>query len=94
MVHKSILLTRGVGIGGHRWHVPPPANFFKGPKLPFFVMKSALFVQANVAVKTKLTSKVPFLFGNFDVFKKIFVKNVKFRYSMMRKFFFLPPTFA
>ena len=27
----------------------------------FFVMKSALFVQANVAVNTILTSKVPFL---------------------------------
>jgi hypothetical protein len=26
--------------------------------VPFFVMKSALFVQANVAVNTKLTSKV------------------------------------
>ena len=35
-------------------------------------MKSALFVQANVAVNTKLTSKVPFLFGNFQVFKKKF----------------------
>jgi hypothetical protein len=45
-------------------------------------MKSALFVQANVAVNTKLTSKVPFLFGNFDVFKKILVKNVQFRYGM------------
>jgi hypothetical protein len=33
-------------------------------------MKSALFVEANVAVNTKLTSKVPFLFGNFRVFKK------------------------
>ena len=28
--------------------------------MPFFVIKSALFVQANVAVNTKLTSKVPF----------------------------------
>jgi hypothetical protein len=27
-------------------------------------MKIALFVQANVAVNIKLTSKVPFLFGN------------------------------
>ena len=34
----------------------------------FFVTKSALFVQTNVAVNTKLTSKVPFLFGNFQVF--------------------------
>jgi hypothetical protein len=33
-------------------------NFFKGSKVPFFVMKSALFVQANVAVNTILTSKV------------------------------------
>jgi hypothetical protein len=35
-------------------------------------MKSALFVQANVAVNTKLTSNVPFLFGNFQVLKKTF----------------------
>ena len=34
-------------------------------------MKSALFVQANVAVSTKLTSKVAFLFGNFDAFKNL-----------------------
>jgi hypothetical protein len=33
-------------------------------------MKSALFVQANVAINTKLTSKVAFLFGNFDALKK------------------------
>jgi hypothetical protein len=45
-------------------------------------MKSALFVQDNVAVNTKLISKVPFLFGNFDVFKKIFGKNVQFLYGM------------
>ena len=44
-------------------------------------MKSALFVQANVAVNSKLTSKVPFLFGNFQVFKKNLVKNVQFRYG-------------
>ena len=54
--------------------------------MPFFVMKSALFVQANVAVNTKLTSKVPFLFGNFQVFKKNLVKNVQFRYGMTGKF--------
>jgi hypothetical protein len=47
-----------------------PPNFLKGPKVPFFVMKSALFVQANVAVNTKLTSKVAILFENFDAFKK------------------------
>ena len=56
----------GGGGGGHRRHVPslPVLNFFKGPKLPFFVMKSALFVQTcaqtNVAVNTNL--KVPFVF--------------------------------
>jgi hypothetical protein len=33
-------------------------------KSALFVMKSALFVQANVAVNTT------FLFGNFDDFKK------------------------
>ena len=54
-------------------------------------MKSALFVQANVAVNTKLTSKVPFLFGNFQVFLKNLVKNVQFRYSTTGKFF-LPHT--
>jgi hypothetical protein len=48
-----------------------PPTFFKGPKVPFFVMKSTFFVQANVAVNTKLTSKVPILFENFDVFQKI-----------------------
>jgi hypothetical protein len=57
-------------------------------------MKSALFcdekcpfVQANVAVNTKLTSKVPFLLGNFQVFKKNLVKNVQFRYGTTGKFF-------
>jgi hypothetical protein len=55
-------------------------------------MKSARFVQANVAVNTfKLTSKVPFLFGNFDVFKKNLVKNVQFRYGMTGTFFFPSP---
>ena len=54
-------------------------------------MKSALFVQANVAVNTKLTSKVPFLFGNFQVFKKNLVKNVQFRYGMTGKFLLSPP---
>jgi hypothetical protein len=50
-------------------------------------MKSALFVQANVAVNT--------LFGNFHVFQKNLVKNVQFRYGMTGKFFFppLPSTF-
>ena len=60
----------------------PPPNFFKVPKVPFFVMKSAPFVQGNVAVNTKLISKVPFLFGNFDVFKINLVKNVQFLYGM------------
>ena len=72
--------VRGVGTGGgggHRGHVPPPPpQFFQRTKSALFVMKSALFVQANVAINTKLTSKVPFLFGNFDVFKKNLVKTV------------------
>jgi hypothetical protein len=47
-------------------------------------MKSALFVQGNVAVNhSKITSKVPFLFGNFDVFKQNLVKNVQFRYGIV-----------
>jgi hypothetical protein len=62
---RPILLRLGVDQGRRN---PPPPNFFKGLKVPFFVMKSALFVQANVPVNTKLTSKVPFLFGNFHVF--------------------------
>jgi hypothetical protein len=45
-----------------------PTKFFQRTKSALFVMKSAFFVQANVAVNTKLTSKVPFLFGNFQVF--------------------------
>jgi hypothetical protein len=57
-------------------------------------MKSALFVQANVAVNTKLTSKVPFLFGNFQVFLKNLVKNVQFWYATTGKFFLLPPPVA
>jgi hypothetical protein len=54
--------------------------------VPLFVIKSALFVQANVAVNTKLKSKVPFLFGNFDLFQNNLVKNVQFRYGMKGKF--------
>ena len=86
------VIIRGVGTGGARGHVPPPPpNFLKGLKVPFFVMKSALFVQANVAVNTKLTSKVPFLFGNFQVFKKNLVKNVQFQYGVRRENFSSPP---
>jgi hypothetical protein len=40
-----------------RGHVPPPPQICS--KCPFFVMKSSLFVQANVAVNIILTSKVP-----------------------------------
>ena len=39
-------------------------------------------------VNTKLTSKVPFFFGNFDVLKRNLVKNMQFRYGMTGK---LPP---
>jgi hypothetical protein len=44
----------GVGNGGawHGGHVPP--KFFQRLKVPFFVMKSALLIQANVADNTKL----------------------------------------
>jgi hypothetical protein len=56
-------------------------------------MKSALFVQANVAVNTKLTSKVPFLFGNFHVFKKNVVKNVQFRHGLISVKIFLGSSF-
>jgi hypothetical protein len=55
------------------------------------MMKSALFVQANVAVNSKLTSKVPFLIGNFQVSLKYLVKNVQFRYATAGKFVLLPP---
>jgi hypothetical protein len=48
-------------------------------------MKSALFVQANVAVNTKLTSKVPFLFGNFQVLKKKIGQKRATRYGTTRK---------
>jgi hypothetical protein len=79
----SVIEIRGVGTGGgHGGHVPP--KFFQRTK-------SALFVQANVAVNSKLTSKVPFLFGNFQVFLKNLVKNVQFRYATTGKFF-LPPS--
>jgi hypothetical protein len=57
-------------------------------------MKSALFVQANIAVNTKFTSKVHFLFGNFQVFQNNLVKNVQFRYGMTRKFLLSPPPVA
>ena len=56
MIYKEGRRNRGGGARGAR----APPNFFKGLKVPFFVIKSALFVQANVAVNTKLTSKVPF----------------------------------
>ena len=36
----------------------------------FFVMRNAIFVQANVGVNTILRSEVPFLLANFDVVKK------------------------
>ena len=50
--------NQGIGTGGGTCS---PPNFFKGLKVPFFVMKSALFVQANVTVNTNLI-------GNFQVF--------------------------
>ena len=50
-----------------------------------------IFVQANVAVNTKLTSKVPCLFGNFQVFLNNLVKNVQFQHATTGKFFLPPP---
>ena len=44
--------SSGVGAGGSESMCPPSPNFFKDPKMPFFVMKTAFFVGANVAVKT------------------------------------------
>ena len=58
----------GGGGGGGARAPPPPPNFQRTKSALFCDMKSALFVQANVAVNTKLTSKVPFLFGNFQAF--------------------------
>jgi hypothetical protein len=57
-------------------------------------MKSALFVQANVALNTKLTSKVPFLFGNFDVFKKIWSKTCNFSIVWQESFSSPPPAMS
>jgi hypothetical protein len=48
---------RNVGTGGTGDTCPP--KFFKETKVPFFVMKSALFVQTNVAVNTILTRRCP-----------------------------------
>jgi hypothetical protein len=83
--HLYSVASRGVGTGGGTGGTcPPHPNFSKGLKVPFFGMKSALFVQGNVAVNhSKITSKVPFLFGNFDVFKQNLVKNVQFRYGIV-----------
>ena len=69
--------TQGRRDRGAQGYVPPPP-FFQRTKC----VKSAPFVQGNVAVNTKLISKVPFLFGNFDVFKINLVKNVQFLYGM------------
>ena len=72
-------------------YVPPPIfskdvfqrMFFKGCfSNALFCDEKCPFVQGNVAVNTKLISKVPFLFGNFDVFKINLVKNVQFLYGM------------
>jgi hypothetical protein len=68
---------------------PPPTQFFQRTKSAFFVMKSALFVQANVAVNTKLTS-CPFCLEISIGFKKKFGQKREFRYSTTGKFFSLP----
>jgi hypothetical protein len=74
------------GAGRHRRH-HPHLNFFKCPKVPFLWRKVPfLYKIANVAVNTRLKSKVPFLFGNFDAFKNNLVKNVQFRYGVKGTF--------
>jgi hypothetical protein len=55
-------------------------------------MKSVIFVEAYIAVNTKLTSKVPFLFGNFQVFKKIWSKTCNFGMLRRENVFFSPPS--
>jgi hypothetical protein len=47
-----------------------------------------------MAVNTKLTSKVPFLFGNFQFLKKNLVKNVQFSYGTTGNSFDCMPTRA
>ena len=62
--------------------------------MPFFVMKSALFVQANVAVNTKLTSKEISMF-----LKKMWSKTCNLGFyelnlGMVGKFFMCPFQFS
>ena len=56
----SLAKSRGVGTGGGGGGVPPPLIFLKDQKC-HLVMRSALFVQNNVAPNTNLTLKVPFV---------------------------------
>ena len=85
----NMFLFRGVGTWGGTGGTCPPPIFSKDKKWPFLWWKVLFFVQANVAINTGLTSKMPFLFGNFDVLKKILAKNVQFWYSMTGKCFFI-----
>jgi hypothetical protein len=68
-------------------HVPPSQFFSRDQKCPFLWWEVPFCT--NVAVNTILTSKVPFLFGNFHVFKTNLVKNV-IRYGMTGRFLFCP----
>ena len=70
MSHEQVVTNyQGRRKRGAQWAHAPPHQFFQRTKSALFRMKSALFVQADVTISTKLTSKVLFLFGNFDVFK-------------------------
>ncbi len=59
-VKKSCVSVLEYEPGGTADTCPP--KFFKRTKSALFVMKSALFIQTNVAVNTNLTSKMPFAF--------------------------------
>jgi hypothetical protein len=54
-------------------------------------MKSTLFVQANVAVNTKLTLKVPFCLEISKFFKQIWSKTCNFGMVRRENFSLRPP---
>jgi hypothetical protein len=88
------LVTRWLQLQGRRNQSP---KFFQRIKSALFCDEKSRFVQANVAVNTKLTSKVPFLFGNFHVFlkkncgKKSGQKRTISVWYERKKFLLLPP---
>ena len=64
---RLVVEVRGIGTGGGGGGHMSTSIFFKGPKVPFFVIKSALCVQVNVAINTIFVEGA-LLFGNFKVF--------------------------